>query len=66
MGYMSKKMRTLSEDEVDELVIAHADDDSAWEKPVRVRRSKSSAVSLRVKLASRAALRFRKKHSSLS
>lgn len=63
---MSKKMRTLSEDEVDELVIAHADDDSAWEKPVRVRRSKSSAVSLRVKLASRAALRFRKKHSSLS
>lgn len=43
---MSKKARNLSEEEIDQLVIAHADDDSAWGKPVRVRRSKSSGVSL--------------------
>jgi hypothetical protein len=42
---MSKKIRNISEDEIDELVIAHADDDSAWEKPVRARKSKSSAAS---------------------
>jgi uncharacterized protein (DUF433 family)/HEPN domain-containing protein len=46
MGYMSKKVKNLSEEEIDQLVIAHADDDSAWEKPVRVRRSKSPSVPL--------------------
>jgi transposase len=55
MGYMSKKIRKLSEEEIDNLVIAHADDDSAWEKPIRVRRAKTSAVSLPAELASRAA-----------
>lgn len=42
---MSKKIRNLSVEEIDQLVIAHADDDSAWGKPVRVRKSKLSAVS---------------------
>ena len=62
---MSKKMRNLSEAEIDELVIAHADDDSAWEKPVRVRRSKSSAVSLPAELASRVAF-FARLHREAS
>jgi hypothetical protein len=52
---MSKKIRKLSEEEIDNLVVAHADDDSAWEKPIRVRRTKTSAVSLPAELASRAA-----------
>jgi hypothetical protein len=41
---MSDKTRALSEEEVDERVIAEADDDSAWEKPVKVRRSHASAA----------------------
>lgn len=52
---MSKKPRIISAEEIDRLVIAQGDDDSAWEKPVRVRKSKSSAVSLPAELASRAA-----------
>ena len=62
---MSKKIRNLSEDEIDELVIEHADDDSAWEKPIRVRRSKASAVSLPAELASRAAF-FARLHREAS
>jgi hypothetical protein len=62
---MSKKVRNLSEEEIDQLVIAHADDDSAWEKPVRVRRSKPSAVSLPAELASRAAF-FARLHRKAS
>ncbi len=41
---MSNDKRTLSEEEIDELVIAHADDDSAWEKPVKVRRSRAAVL----------------------
>jgi hypothetical protein len=62
---MSKKDRNLSEDEIDQIVIAHADDDSAWEKPVRVRRLRSSAVSLPAELASRAAF-FARLHREAS
>jgi hypothetical protein len=62
---MSKKVRDLSEKEIDQLVIAHGDDDSAWDKPVRVRKSKSSAVSLPAELASRAAF-FARLHREAS
>lgn len=46
---MSKKAKTISEEEIDRLVVEHADDDSAWEKPVRVRRSKIPVVALPIK-----------------
>jgi hypothetical protein len=62
---MSKKVRSLSEEEIDARVIAQASDDSAWEKPTRVRRSKSSAVSLPAELASRAAF-FARLHREAS
>lgn len=62
---MTKKVGNLSEEEIDELVIAHADDDSAWGKPVRVRRSKSLVVSLPPELASRAAF-FARTHRQAS
>jgi len=52
---MKKKSTQKAEAEVDDLVIAQADDDSAWEKPVRVRPSKSEAVSFPAEVASRAA-----------
>jgi len=43
---MSKKPETSSEEEIDRLVIAQADDDSAWEKPVRVRQKASVILML--------------------
>lgn len=39
---MSKRVKTFSEEEIDRRVIADADNDSSWGKPVRVRKSKSS------------------------
>jgi len=50
-----KKSASNSQRKVDELVIAEVDDDSAWEKPVKVRRSKSEAVSIPAEVAARAA-----------
>lgn len=52
---MSKRVRNISEEEIDRLVIADADRDAAWGKPIRVLRGESSAVSLPAELASRAA-----------
>ena len=47
--------RKLSQEEIDEIVVAQADDDSAWEKPVSVRRKKSASLSIPAELAARAA-----------
>lgn len=52
---MSKRTRNLTEDEIDEIVSAQAEDDSAWGKSVHVHKSKSTAVSLPAELAARAA-----------
>jgi len=52
---MRRESTRKSEAEIDDFVISQADDDSAWEKPVRVRRSKSEAVSIPAEIASRAA-----------
>jgi len=41
---MSGKKRTLSEEEVDELVTAQANDDSAWEKPAKVSRPRAAVL----------------------
>ena len=52
---MKKKVPRKSEREIDELVIAQADNDSAWEKPEQVRQSKSGTISIPAEVASRAA-----------
>jgi hypothetical protein len=53
---MSKdKTKKLSELEIDQLVTAQADDDSAWEKPIRVRRAKPASLAIPANLAARAA-----------
>lgn len=49
-----KKKRVKSEREIDEAVIATADDNAAWEKPVRVKRAKGE-LSLPAEIAARAA-----------
>ncbi|HEX8141273.1 MAG TPA: hypothetical protein VF553_01670 [Pyrinomonadaceae bacterium] len=61
---MNSKRRKLSEEEIDEIVIARADDDSAWEKPIRVRKSKTAAVPLPSELAARAAFFARLHHEA--
>lgn len=45
----------LTRDQIDEAVIAEAGQDSAWEKVVSVRRSKSKSLSIPADLAARAA-----------
>jgi len=51
----SKVMRKkLSEDEVDKFVVAQAEDDSAWEEPIRVRKAKSASLSIPAELVERA------------
>jgi hypothetical protein len=55
MANMKNKSARKTEREIDELVVSQADDDSAWEKPVHVRRSKSESVSIPAEMASRAA-----------
>jgi hypothetical protein len=45
---MSRKKKVLSEEEIDELVVSQADDETAWDKPTRVRRSQATALSLLV------------------
>lgn len=44
-----------TEEEIDRIVVANADDDSAWEKPVRVRRTKPTTVTIPAELAARVA-----------
>jgi hypothetical protein len=58
MGYMSTKnspKKKPSEREVDQIVTAQANDDSAWEKPVHVRRTEPTSLSIPADLAARAA-----------
>lgn len=62
---MSKRVGTIPEKEIDQLVIAQADDDSAWGKSTRVGKSRASEVSLPAELASRAAF-FARLHHELS
>jgi hypothetical protein len=52
---MKGKARALSEEEIDKIVIVQADDDSAWEKPIHVRKKKQTSLSLPSELAARAA-----------
>jgi len=46
--------RDLSEQEVDRIVIAQADDDAAWGKPIYVRQAKPTSLSISADLAARA------------
>jgi hypothetical protein len=47
--------KSPSAQEVDQIVIAQADDDSAWEKPIRVRKTERASLSIPADLATRAA-----------
>ena len=47
--------RKKTEEEIDELVIAQAGQDSAWEEPIKVKRRDAAHFSLPPELAARAA-----------
>jgi hypothetical protein len=49
------KKKVLSEEEIDSLVEAQADDDEAWQAPVQVNRRQEDVLSLPADLAMRAA-----------
>lgn len=55
MSTKGKAKKKLSEKDIDQLVVAQANDDSAWEKPTRVRRTKPASLSIPADLAARAA-----------
>jgi len=55
MSTKTKATKKLSELEIDQIVAAQADDDTAWEQPIRVERSKPASLSLPGDLAARAA-----------
>jgi hypothetical protein len=46
--------RKPSEEEIDKVVVAQADDDSAWEEPIQVRKGKASSLSIPAELIERA------------
>ncbi len=50
-----EKTKVLSDDQIDKIVVAQANDESAWEKPVHVRKSKRTSVAVSNALAARAA-----------
>ncbi|MGH7599677.1 MAG: hypothetical protein ACREOI_25265 [bacterium] len=53
------KTKPFSEKQIDRIVVAQADDDSAWEKPIKVKPAQSSAMHSLSELAVRAAFLVR-------
>lgn len=49
------KTKKSSEEHIDALVVAEAEEPSAWSKPIKVRKAKAASVSLPSSLAARAA-----------
>jgi hypothetical protein len=47
--------KQLTDEEIDNIVESQADDNSAWGRPIRVRRSRPTSVSIPAELAARAA-----------
>ena len=50
-----RKTATLNQEAIDQLVIAHSDDESAWGPPIRVKKSEPASLSIPGDLAARAA-----------
>jgi hypothetical protein len=39
-----RKLRALTEEEIDKIIVAQADDDSSWEKPILIHKAKTTTV----------------------
>jgi hypothetical protein len=55
MNSIKKARETLSEQEIDRIVEAQGNGDSAWERPIRVVRATPASLSIPAELAARAA-----------
>ena len=55
MSERTKATHKLSELEIDQIIVAQADNDTDWEQPIRVERSNPASLSLPGDLAARAA-----------
>jgi hypothetical protein len=62
---MRTRRKTLSEEQIDQLVISQANNDSAWDDAVKVTKQRSTSLSLPAVLASRAAF-FARLHREAS
>ena len=62
MANLNMKNKILSEEEIDEIAIAQANDDSQWEEPIHVNRSKSLSIPVTSELAERIAFFTRLHH----
>jgi len=47
--------KSITEEEIDRVITLQADDDSAWAKPIQVRRAESASLSIPAELSARAA-----------
>ena len=56
-----EKTRTLSEEEIDRIVETQTADDSVWEKPIKVRKRKSTSGPTPDELADRIRSRLKKR-----
>lgn len=68
MANMNTKRKSkrshLSPDQIDDLVVSQAEDNSAWHRPIQVRRGKSGSFAIPADLAERAAFLARLHHAS--
>jgi len=62
---MKSKLKFKTEEEIDRIVIAQADDESAWGVPVKVSKSKSTSLAFPSDLAARVAF-FARLHREAS
>jgi hypothetical protein len=62
---LKNKAENLSEEQIDEIVIAQAEDDAAWEEPIPVRLAIPTNMSLPREMAARAAF-FAQLHNKSS
>ena len=58
------KPKKLTDKEIDQIVVSQADDNSAWDMPVKVKRGKSTSLTLPANLAARAAFLARLHHKN--
>jgi hypothetical protein len=52
---LRQKETNLSEEQIDQIVVGQADDDSAWDEPIHVERTTPASLSIPADLAARAA-----------
>jgi len=62
---MRTRRKKFSEEEIDQIVISQADNNDAWENPVKVMKQRATSLSLPAILASRAAF-FARLHREAS